>query len=137
MRSKTRKLEYDPLERRSVVPTERQDLEPVGLFLFSPYSALIDILIYAALPHSRETIKSCHAPTRHSINMIRAHNYQILYFENHRYVDLTKPNSPAAKFIEERLARGDDSSDPDDPSDVPASSRASLAPTGGGGNSGS
>jgi hypothetical protein len=68
---------------------------------------------------------------------IRTHNYQILYFENHRYVDLTKPNSPAAKFIEERLARGDDSLDPDDPLNVPPSSRASLAPTGGGGNSGS
>ena len=69
----------------------------------------------------------------YSMNMIRAHNYAIFYFENHRYVDLTKPNSLAAKFIAERLARGDDSSDPDDPSDVPASSRASLAPTGGGG----
>jgi hypothetical protein len=73
----------------------------------------------------------------YSMNRIRAHNYAILYFENHRYADLIETNSSAAKFIEERLASGDDSSDPDDPSDVPASSRASLAPTGGGGNSGS
>ena len=73
----------------------------------------------------------------YSMNMIRAHNYAILYFENHRYADLIETNSSAAKFIEERLASGDDSSDPDDPSDVLASSRASLAPTGGGGDSGS
>ena len=64
MRSKTRKLEYDPLERRSVVPTERQDLEPVGLFLFSPDSALIDIFTYATLLHGRENIKPCQTLTR-------------------------------------------------------------------------
>lgn len=60
--------------------------------------------------------------------MIKAHNYEILNFENHTLPDPEK--DPATRLIAERLARGDDIQDPESLLDIPASSRASLAPTG-------